>query len=111
MQLTFLLTGIFMIVTSSLTFSQENKRAFINGKIYTVDNNMTIAQTVIVQNGKIIFVGSYNDAQKIIDDKTELIDLKGKLMLPGFIDNHTHFISGGFYLLGLNLRPAKSTGE
>lgn len=107
----FFLTGIFMIVTSSIFFSQENKRAFINGKIYTVNDDLTIAQAVIVQNGKIIFVGNNSEAQKIIDSKTEIIDLKGKLMLPGFIDNHTHFISGGFYLLGLNLRTAKSTDE
>ena len=32
-------------------------------------------------------------------------------MLPGFIDNHVHFITGGFYLLGIDLRPANSTTE
>ncbi|RPI72263.1 MAG: amidohydrolase, partial [Ignavibacteriales bacterium] len=46
-----------------------------------------------------------------IDARTEIIDLKGKLMLPGFIDNHVHFTSGGFYLQGIDLRPAKSTDE
>ena len=111
MLLKLILMSIFMIAAASITFSDENKRAFINGKIYTVDNNLTVAQAVVVQNGKIIFVGSNSDAKNIIDDKTEIIDLKGKLMLPGFIDNHAHFISGGFYLLGLNLRHAKSTDE
>lgn len=105
------LTGALMIFNFSILLSQENKKAFINGKIYTVNDKQPLAETVIVQNGKIIFVGSNIEAQKIIDNKTEIVDLKGKLMLPGFIDDHTHFISGGFYLLGLNLRPAKSTEE
>ncbi len=105
------LTGVLMIFNFSILLSQENKKAFINGKIYTVNDKQPLAETVIVQNGKIIFVGSNIEAQKIIDNKTEIVDLKGKLMLPGFIDDHTHFISGGFYLLGLNLRPAKSTEE
>ncbi len=47
-------------------------------------------------------------ANNYIDDQTEIIDLQGKLMLPGFIDTHLHFISGGYYLLGINLRPALS---
>ncbi len=111
MLLKIIFSSIFMIAAATISFSQENKRAFINGKIYTVDKNLSIAQAVIVQNGKIIFVGSNSNAKKIIDDKTEIIDLNGKLMLPGFIDNHTHFISGGFYLLGLDLRHAKSTSE
>lgn len=105
------LTGVLMIFNFSILLSQENKKAFINGKIYTVNDKQPLAETVIVQNGKIIFVGSNIEAQKIIDNRTEIVDLKGKLMLPGFIDDHTHFISGGFYLLGLNLRPAKSTEE
>lgn len=90
---------------------QTQKIAFINGKIYTVDDKNPIAESVITERNKIIFVGSNQEAKKIIDSNTKVIDLKGKLMLPGFIDAHTHFISGGFYLMGINLRNAKSTSE
>jgi predicted amidohydrolase YtcJ len=87
------------------------KTAFINGKIYTVNEKQPLAQSVIVERNKILFVGSDIEAKQFIDSNTKVIDLYGKLMLPGFIDNHVHFISGGFYLLGINLRPANSTTE
>lgn len=91
--------------------SQDMKTAFINGKIFTVNENQPLAESVISENGKIIFVGSNIEANSFIDDKTKVIDLQGKLMLPGFNDAHLHFISGGFYLLGIDLRPAKSLTE
>lgn len=89
----------------------SNKKAFINGKIYTVNDKQPLAEAVIVEQNKIVFVGSNEEARKMIDKSTEVIDLHGKLMLPGFIDNHVHFTSGGFYLQGIDLRPAKSTSE
>jgi predicted amidohydrolase YtcJ len=84
------------------------KTAFINGKIYTVNRQQTIAEAVVIEDNKIIFVGSNLEAEKIIDASTKVIDLLGKLMLPGFNDSHLHFTSGGYYLLGINLRKAKS---
>lgn len=89
----------------------QNKLAFVNGKIYTVNDKQPLAESVVIENNKIIFVGSNNDAEKFIDASTEKINLQGKFMMPGFIDNHVHFLSGGFYLNGIDLRPAKSTSE
>lgn len=89
----------------------QNKKAFINGKIYTVNEKQPLVETVVIEGNKIVFTGNNNDAKSFIDKNTEVVDLKGKLMLPGFIDNHVHFISGGFYLQGINLRVAKSTSE
>lgn len=91
--------------------AQPMKKAFINGKIYTVNENQPYAEAVVVEKNKIKFVGSTSDAGKFIDGNTEVIDLEGKLMLPGFNDSHLHFISGGNYLLGINLRPALSKEE
>lgn len=90
---------------------QSNKKAFINGKIYTVNPKQPLAEAVLIEGNKIIFVGSNEEARKLLDKSTEVIDLKGKLMLPGFIDDHVHFTSGGFYLQGIDLRQAKSTAE
>ncbi|MHB8337212.1 MAG: amidohydrolase [Ignavibacteriaceae bacterium] len=89
----------------------EDKKAFVNGKIFTVNEMQPFAESVVTRGNKILFVGSNADAKYFIDASTEVINLYGKLMLPGFIDSHVHFIAGGFYLLGLDLRPAKSTGE
>ena len=89
----------------------NRKKAFINGKIFTADNSGFTADGVLISGNKIIYAGSGKDITKLIDSNTEIIDLKGKLMLPGFIDAHTHFIDGGFYLLGLDLRPAESVED
>jgi len=107
-----ILISIFLsLVILSTTEAQTMKTAFINGKIYTVNEKQPLAQSVIVEGNKILFVGSDIEAKQFIDSNTKVIDLYGKLMLPGFIDNHVHFISGGFYLLGIDLRPANSTTE
>ena len=100
-----------LFLTISILQAQNMKTAFINGKIYTVNKEQPYAEAVIVEGNKIIFVGSNDEAMKLIDEPTTVIDIDGKLMLPGFIDNHVHFISGGFYLLGIDLRPANSTTE
>jgi hypothetical protein len=91
--------------------AQDMKKAFINGYIFTCDKNNSTHEAVIVENNKIIFVGSNQQAKEKIDNNTLVIDLNGKLLLPGFIDNHVHFINGGLYLLGIDLRPANSTKE
>ncbi|MBE0573231.1 MAG: amidohydrolase [Ignavibacteriaceae bacterium] len=91
--------------------AQTQQTAFINGKIYTVNEKRAYAEAVIVEGNKIKFVGTTEEARKFIDSSTEVIDLEGKLMLPGFNDSHLHFTSGGSYLLGINLRPALSKEE
>ena len=107
-----ILISIFLsLVILSTIEAQTMKTVFINGKIYTVNEKQPLAQSVIVEGNKILFVGSDIEAKQFIDSNTKVIDLYGKLMLPGFIDNHVHFISGGFYLLGIDLRPANSTTE
>jgi hypothetical protein len=105
-----LLVILSILFITSLS-AQNMKTVFINGNIYTVNENQSTAQAVVVENNKIIFVGSDDNANQFIDSTTNVINLNGKLMLPGFIDNHVHFITGGFYLLGIDLRPANSTRE
>ena len=93
------------------TMAQTMRTAFINGKIYTVNEKQPYAEAVIVEGNKIKLVGTTQEARKFIDSSTEVIDLEGKLLLPGFNDSHLHFTSGGHYLLGINLRPALSKEE
>jgi predicted amidohydrolase YtcJ len=103
-----------LLIIHSFNFefkAQTMKKVFINGKIYTVNEKQPYSEAVVVEGNKIKFVGSEIGAQKYITSETELIDLDGKLMLPGFNDSHLHFLSGGHYLLGINLRPALSKEE
>ncbi|MBT8380526.1 MAG: amidohydrolase [Ignavibacteria bacterium] len=100
-----------LFLSNQLIFAQTMKKAFINGKIYTVNDKQPYAEAVVIEKNKIKYVGSESGAQKFLSPETELIDLEGKLMLPGFNDSHLHFLSGGHYLLGINLRPALSKEE
>lgn len=90
------------------TTAQTLRKAFINGKIFTANENQPYAEMVMTEGNKITYVGKTN---LNIDARASIIDLEGKLMLPGFNDSHLHFTSGGNYLLGINLRPAFSKEE
>jgi predicted amidohydrolase YtcJ len=106
----FLLIAISIFILNNC--SENNmKTAFINGKVFTVNEKQPFAEAVVVEGNKILFVGSNEEVQQQIEESTEVVNLGGKLMLPGFIDSHLHFTSGGYYLLGINLRPAKSKEE
>ncbi len=68
------------------------KKLYYNGKVITVNEKQMEAEAVLVENGKIIKVGSNDELLALVDDATEKVDLEGKVMLPGFIDPHSHFI-------------------
>ncbi|MDW7672047.1 MAG: amidohydrolase family protein [Bacillota bacterium] len=63
---------------------------WLNGVLYTADAADTFAEAVAVKDGLIIFVGSTEDAAAYISDATEVVDLEGKMMLPGMTDSHLH---------------------
>jgi len=70
-------------------------RILYNGKIITVDSVNSIAQAVAVKDGKILAVGTNADISKYKGGNTIVEDLKGKTLVPGFIDGHSHFMSFG----------------
>lgn len=82
-----------------------------NAKIWTVDPDRPVAEAVAAWNGRIIAVGSVQEIERLAGPDTEVINLYGKLVLPGFIDAHTHYVSGGFHLLGVDLKNAKDEEE
>src|SRR5262245_45420929 len=61
-----------------------------NGKIVTVDKKFSVQQAIAVKDGKILKVGTSADVLKEKGAKTEVIDLGGKMVLPGLIDSHVH---------------------
>ncbi|OTW72012.1 amidohydrolase [Bacillus thuringiensis serovar roskildiensis] len=63
---------------------------FINGNVYTVEPQQPWAEAVAIKNGKIVYVGKSKGAKKYKNKNTKVIDLKGKMLLPGFIDSHLH---------------------
>ncbi len=66
---------------------------------------------VALLNDRILAVGTRDDIQAFHGQASRVVDLGGEFLMPGFIDNHTHFVDGGFQLLGLDLRSAKDEQE
>lgn len=67
---------------------------FINGKILTVDERFTIAHALAIKDGRILSVGTTPQVRKLAGANTKVVDLKGKTVIPGLIDNHAHFARG-----------------
>jgi len=63
----------------------------INADVQTLDKASDGFSAVGIDDGKIAFLGSTGAAKKIADSKTRVIDARGRVLLPGFIDAHTHF--------------------
>ncbi len=63
---------------------------FKNGAVYTIENKNPKAEAVAVTGKKISYVGSTKGAKALIGKKTKVIDLKGKMLLPGFVESHIH---------------------
>lgn len=83
---------------------------FKNGKVYTLNKSIPWTEAVAVKDNKIIFVGTNADAEKFIGPDTKVIDISGKMLMPGFIDGHNHYLAGAFKS-GLNLDLCNSKGE
>jgi hypothetical protein len=80
----------------------------VNGKVWTGEAARPWVEAVAVRDGKIFAVGRTAELRPLAGAGTKLIDLGGSLVLPGFIDSHTHFLAGGFALKSIQLREAKS---
>ncbi|HEY0549491.1 MAG TPA: amidohydrolase family protein, partial [Verrucomicrobiae bacterium] len=61
-----------------------------HGKIVTVDNRFSIEQAVAIRDGRILQVGKDTAILKLKGARTELVDLQGRMVLPGLMDSHTH---------------------
>lgn len=77
-----------------------------HGHVVTVDTARPEAQAVAVSAGKIVAVGSDTEVQPYVGPKTAVVDLHGRLLIPGFIDAHAHFMGIGEALQELDLTKA-----
>lgn len=68
---------------------------FHNGQITTLDRSKPVATAVAITDGKFSAVGADNEIMALADSSTQTVDLKGRNVLPGLFDNHTHVIRGG----------------
>jgi predicted amidohydrolase YtcJ len=85
--------ALFAIVGAiAISDAQQAAPALIlsNGKVITVDQRFTIAEAVAIKNDRVIGVGSNQEILRLAGSGTRKIDLKGKSVIPGLIDNPMH---------------------
>jgi predicted amidohydrolase YtcJ len=117
---TMLKISILAILLFSVSCKESSKQdisaisadaVYFGGDIITMEGDRaTYAEAIAIKDGKIIFVGSKAEAEKMKGDSTAMNDLKGKTLFPGFIDGHAHF--GGFPLqaIGAKILPPPDAG-
>src|SRR5260370_29128657 len=119
--------GLIMTSLSSAQSKSSPEMVFVNGDIYTGTTSMIRIQTgrnpdsgawehkrvkaIAVSGGKIIAAGTNDEIQKLKGPKTQVIDLGGHFVMPGFNDAHVHLASGGFEKLNVDLVGTKSLEE
>ena len=93
------ITKIFLllIIYAGNTFSSvhDADKVFINGSIHTFDQELSVVKAIAIQDGLITLVGTNEEINRSIGKTTEVIDLKGKMMMPSFHDAHSHPVWSG----------------
>mgnify|MGYP000462898326 CR=1 FL=1 len=90
---------------------EEADLIFTNGVIYTVDESNPKVEAVAVKDGMILALGDSQDVLAHTGDHTEVMDLGGKTMTPGFIESHAHLMGIGYNKLELDLMYVKTYDE
>ena len=79
---------------------------YTNATIWTGNPDAPAAEALAVTDGRIHAIGTDADIRALAGSATDIVDLGGAFVVPGFIDNHTHFLSGGMTLASVDLRSA-----
>lgn len=103
-----------LAITAATSGARGGERVdvvILHGHVWTVDDTRPEAEAIAIAGERILAVGSDAEVRALAGEGTEVIDAAGRLVLPGFQDNHTHFISGGEELGQLDLREATTFEE
>lgn len=84
---------------------------YLNANIWTGDAKQPKAEALAIADGVIVAIGSSDEIRKLAAKSTRVVDLNSARVVPGFIDNHVHFVSGGVGLDQVDLRDAATAAE
>lgn len=99
------------LITGALLAAEPADLLLVNGKIWTGNAAQPTAEAVACRHGRIVAVGRTGDIRQLAGTGTQVVDLRGKLAVPGFNDAHLHFTQGGQHLASVQLRTARSQAE
>ncbi len=104
-----------LLLASPFAIAQSKKSQpdliLINGHVWTSINSTSFAEAIAIQGNQIIQVGKSVDIRKLADKNTQVVDLKGRLVIPGFNDAHIHFLNGSLGLSEVELTGADTIEE
>ena len=104
--------GVILAVTlTAATAPVAADLILVSGKVWTGDKARPEAQAISVLGGRITAVGTDAEIRKLAGPGTTVIDARGRRVLPGLIDAHTHMSMGGFNLLAIDLRNTKDPAD
>lgn len=83
--------------------AQTADKIWVGGTVLTMNDSALRAGAVAVKDGRILAVGAEDTVLALRGETTELIDLDGRALLPGFVDSHGHVFMGGLQALSANL--------
>ncbi|MDF1800084.1 MAG: amidohydrolase [Planctomycetota bacterium] len=105
------LLPILLLATGCAAAPTTADLVLLDGRVVTVDPALGDAEAIAMGGGRILAVGSTDEVRAFIDADTEVIELDGKLAIPGFIEGHGHFAGIGSYKLNLELMETRSWQE
>lgn len=106
-----LLVFVVLLAVSCGPAVQPADIVILGGKIYTVNDDQPLVEAVAIRGNKIELAGTEAEVRKYIGENTEMINLEGKTMTPGFIEGHGHFMGVGYNELNLDLMYVTSYDE
>lgn len=86
------LLALMIAFTGAAAAAETADTILVNGKIVTVDDRFRIAQAVAIKGQRIVGVGGNDEVRKLAGSGSRMIDLNGRTVIPGLIDNHAHFV-------------------
>src|SRR5687768_4340262 len=102
-----------LVARSSSTMQNDTSPitlAVVNGRVWTGDASAPWAEAFAVRGETIAAVGTSDEIRKLAPPSA-VVDAGGKLVVPGFIDSHVHFVDAGFRLASVQLRDAKTRDD
>src|SRR5690606_4763295 len=81
------------------------------GVVWTGAAGAGPVSAIAVRGGRVVLAGTDDEVRELAGSGTEEVDLAGRMVVPGFIDNHAHFMGGGFQLASVDLRDAATPDE
>jgi hypothetical protein len=100
-----------LILCSAIAGAQEASLAVVHARVWTGNAAHPWAEALAANGDTILAVGDAASIQKLIASHTRVLDARGGMVTPGFIDSHVHFLDGGLNLASVQLRDARSKEE